>query len=329
MAAIAEESGSRVVDTPPMRLLTPLLLLIPILWLPACAGTQATTKSEDRQNQPEDPVPFAEQAEKNRKIEPIGKYLADLDNTMRAWTRLHMTAATADERKKARLLEINLATRAHQRRDEIIEQLQTGPLSNRVVAASALGFTREVQAQGPLLAALEDSSQDVVANALLGLMLLGRADTPLDRICDLARASSDPGVRTNAMQCLASLVQNGAQSACAVGTGRLGLSDPEPPVRAHSALLLGELEDTESVQVLIDTVQDNVPLVASAALHAVVWIGRQQGATKGRIARALLDLHEAAKTSQKNLYRRAMVELAGVDYGNDSKEWSDWASRLP
>lgn len=312
-----------------MRQLPLLLLAATPLLLTACAGTQEKSKEDAKAAASKDPEPFAEAAEKNRKIDPIGKYLADLDNTMRAWTRLHMTAATADERKKARLLEMNLSTRAHQRRDEIIEQLQTGPVSNRVIAASALGFTRDVQAQGPLLAALEDSSQDVVANALLGLMLLGRADTPLDRICELARTSSDPGVRTNAMQCLAGLVQNGAESTCAVGTGRLGLSDTEPPVRAHSALLLGQLEDTESVQVLIDTVQDSIPLVSSAALRAVVWIGRQQGATRGKVARALLELHEGAKSSQKIQYRRALVELAGVDYGNDTKEWADWASRLP
>jgi HEAT repeat protein len=294
----------------------------------ACASSSKDEDSKELKSD-NDPLPFAEQAEKNRKVEPIGKYLADLDTSMRAWTRLHMTAATPDERKKARLLEMNLATRAHARRGEIIEQLQTGPLANRVVAASALGFSRDAEAHAPLLAALEDSSQDVVANALLGLMLLGRSDTPLERICDLARTSSDAGVRTNAIQCLAALVQNGAQSKCAISTGRLGLSDPEPPVRAHSALLLGELEDTESVQVLLDTVQDAVPLVASAALQSVVWIGRQQGSVKGKIARALLEFHESARSSQKNSYRRALVELAGVDYGNDTKEWAEWATRLP
>ncbi len=313
-----------------MRLLPLLVLLALPALLPSCAGTGSADKAKtDAAQAKPDPEPFAEQAEKNRKIEPIGKYLADLDNSMRAWTRLHMTAATADERKKARLLELNIATRAHQRRSEITEQLVTGPLANRVIAASALGFTRDAEAQSPLLSALEDSSQDVVANALLGLMLLGRSDTPLDRICDLARTSSDAGVRTNAMQCLASLVQAGAQADCAVGTARLGLSDTEPAVRAHSALLLGELEDTESVQVLIDTVQDTVPLVSSAALRSIVWIGRQQGSVKGRIARALLELHENAKASHKNQYRRALVELAGIDYGNDTKEWTDWASRLP
>ena len=291
----------------PLRALA--VCFLAFVFFPACRTTG--DKGSDK-----DPKPIGDLVERSKVPESIGKLIADLDLELNAWTRLKMTAATAEDRNKARELEKVIATTAHARRGELIDQLQTGPPGNRIVVAFALGFTRDPEALSPLVASLEDSNTDVVGNALLGLMVLGNRDAPLDRICDLMRESSDPRVRTNAAQCLSNLVAAGAEARNVLATARLGISDTEPGVRTHSALMLGSLLDTESVVGLIDLVRDPVPLVSAAALHALVWIGKHQDKSKGNVARGLAAQLETARTPQRTQLLRALNELSGVNYGD-------------
>jgi hypothetical protein len=294
------------------------------LLLPACQ----TTRGQD-DGSSKDPKPIADLVERTNVPAPIGKLLVDLDLEIRAWTRLKMTAVTPEDRTKASQLEKVISTTAHARRAELIDQLQTGPLDNRIVAASALGFTHDPEALSPLVACLEDHNPEVVGNALLGLMILGNAQTPLERICDLLRTDSDPWVRTNAAQCLSNLVNSGARADCVLGSARLGLSDTEPGVRAHSALLLGTLLDTESLQVLSDLVRDPVPLVSSAAIHSLAWIGSNNVHSKGTVARNLSAALVDARPSLKTKLLHELTKLAGLSYGEDPKPWIEWAARLP
>ncbi len=300
-------------------------LLVCALVLAACRSNPSGQAVEAGK----DPKPIADVVERTNTPEPIGKVLSDLDLEIRAWTRFKMTAATPEERNKARELEKVITTKAHARRDELIDQLQTGPLANRVVAASALGFTHEPEALSPLVGSLDDKNPEVVGNALLGLMILGNKDAPLERICDLMRNDSDPWVRTNAAQCLSNLVQAGARASCVLPCARLGISDPEPGVRSHSALVLAALVDIESLQALIDMVHDPVPLVTSAAVHSLVWIGRHDDRSKGRVARELVAMLDSTRNPLRVQVQRGLVELAGVSYGNESKAWTEWAGRLP
>lgn len=294
------------------------------LLLPACR----TTPAQDPANS-KDPKPIADLVERSKTPVPIGKLLADLDLQIRAWTRLKMTAATAEDRTKARELEKVISTSAHERRSELIDQLQTGPQGNRIVAASALGFTRDPEVLSPLVACLEDHDPEVVSNALLGLMILGNTQTPLERICDLMRTDSDPWVRTNAAQCLSTLIAGGARASCALASARLGISDSEPGVRSHSALLLGTLLDSESLRGLIDLIHDPVPLVSSAAIHSLVWMGKQDPHSKGGAARGLAAALEGARGQLQTQLLRGLNQLSGVSYGEEPKEWIEWAARLP
>ncbi|MBK7645238.1 MAG: HEAT repeat domain-containing protein [Planctomycetes bacterium] len=276
-----------------------------------------------------DPKPIADLVERTKTTVPIGKLLAELDLEIRGWTRLKMTAATPEDRTKARELEKVITTQAHARRAELIDQVQTGPLDNRVVAAAALGFTHEPEALSPLVACLEDRNPELVGNALLGLMILGDSNTPLERICDLMRGDPDPWVRTNAAQCLSNLVAAGSGASCVLASARLGLTDPEPGVRAHSALLLGTLLDGESAQGLLDVAHDPVPLASAAALRALVWLGGHEPRSKGTVARGLASMLEGARNTQRVQLLRALNQLSGVSYGEETKAWTDWASRLP
>ena len=218
----------------------------------------------------------------------------------------------------------------HKRRAELIQQLESGPLHNRVIAACALGFTRDVEAQSPLIAALDDPHPEVVSNALLGLMLLGRADTPLEPICRQFTGSSDAGVRRNAAQCAAALVKAGARGDCILESSRHGLTDKEEPtVRAQSALILATLEDRTSLAALCDRLYDPVPLVRAAAARAVSYIGSHSPPDKGTAARALVGALERSEGNARLQLLRPLIELAAFDYGPEIKDWKEWAARLP
>jgi HEAT repeat protein len=292
----------------------------------ACASEpkKDTTESAD----PKKPV--AQLIEATNQPEPIGKFMADLDASIRAWTNLIMSAQTEEDRRQASLLQQNLSAATHKRRVELIEQLESGPLSNRVVAACALGFTHDVEAQSPLLAALNDPHAEVVSNVLLGLMLLGRADTPLSGICGHLTSSADPGIRRNAAQCAASLVQAGARDDCIIPASRLGLVDKEEPtVRAHCALILATLEDRSSLPALCDRLYDPVPLVRAAAARSVSYIGKQSPPDKGVAARALVTAMEKSEGANRALFMKSLIELSTNNYGEDMKAWLEWAARLP
>jgi len=294
-------------------------------------GACATTGKDDssRGPHPSDPRPIAEIVEATRQPTPIGKFLSDLDASIRAWNNLLISAGTEDERKRARLLETNLMAAAHHRRSELIEQLETGPPSNRMIAACALGFTRDAEAQSPLLAALEDADPEVVGNALIGLMLLGRADTPLDPMCRLLETGSGADVRRNAAQCLAALVQAGARADCVLPVARVALADVDAGIRSQCALILGGMVDAQSLDALLDRLHDPVPLVSAASARAVAHIGRNSPADRGRAGRALFEAFRDLRGAVRNHMRRSLMELAGVDLGKEPKDWEEWVRRLP
>lgn len=293
-----------------------------------CLPTACSTPSKGAAAQ-SDPKPIEELVKATNQPVSIGKFLAELDGSIRAWNRLLLTAETEEDRRKARLLEDTLMTATHKRRSELVEQLESGPLSNRIVAACALGFTRDAEVQSPLLAALEDGHPEVVSNALFGLLLLGRADTPLEPICRHLQSGRDEVVRLNAAQCAATLVRAGARSECIAPAARLGLSDADPGVRVQCALILGTLLDGPSLGALIERLRDEVPLVRSAAARAVGFFGARSAPDKGTAARALAKAYAEAPSQQREPVRRALVELAGIDQGSEAKAWSDWAHKLP
>jgi HEAT repeat protein len=274
--------------------------------------------------------PIAGLVEATNTPPPIGKLLADLDGQIRAWNTLFLSAQSAEDRRKARLLEDSLSATAHKHRQDLVLQLESGPLSNRVIAASALGFTRNPEALSPLIAALEDPHDEVVGNALLGLMLLGQKDTPLDPICRLLRDSRDEGVRRNAAQCLRSLVADtGASAECVRTTARLGLSDMEPGVRSQCVAILATLLDQDSLSAICDRLYDQTPLVVAAAARALSYFGAASPPDKGTCARALAKAFADLRGPMRTQVRRSLIEIAGVDHGNGEEDWMNWALRLP
>lgn len=292
----------------------------------ACAST--TKKSATESTDPEKPI--GQLVESTRTPDAPGKFLADLDARIRGWTTLALSAQSQEDRRKASLLEQNLMYVTVNRTDELIEQLESGPEQNQIVAAAALGFTRNARAQSPLIAALDNPSKAVVANALLGLAILGRSDTPLGKVCTHLSDSTDSWVRSNAAWCAANLVQAGQRDDCIVGAARRGLADQEPAVRSQCALILASLVDAPSLGDLTERLYDPIPLVRSACARAIAYIGSESPQDKGKAARALTQAYAKANESERAPLLRAMVELAGTStYGKEPQEWLEWSQRLP
>lgn len=261
--------------------------------------------------------------------EPLGKLLADLDSAIGRWNALTLTATTAAEQREARMLESVIADQASKRRQDLIEALESGPPINRIRAAGALGFSKAIEAQSPLLAALHDPHPDVVHNALTSLAILGRGDTPLDDVCRILEEHPDAQTRAQAAYAIRSVVSAGGDGGCARSTSRRGLIDSEPFVRSQCALTLGILKDVESVPALSDLLYDPIPLVGEAAAEALVGIAKSEGAEKGRIARTFVLAYDKGDARQRRRAKHAMVRISDVNYGDDATLWAEWAGKLP
>jgi hypothetical protein len=57
-----------------------------------------------------EPKPVGQLIEATNQPLPIGKFMADLDASIRAWTNLIMSAQTEEDRRKASLLEQSLSS---------------------------------------------------------------------------------------------------------------------------------------------------------------------------------------------------------------------------
>jgi len=299
-----------------------LRILPVLLCFAACASTATDETVQEDLTLPGD------RARARMEEQPIGLFLRTTNNEIRSWTKLALTARSTEDKRKASLLEQNLRRRTRERIDDLIHELEAGPLPNRIVAASALGFTRDEKALSPLLAALEDADIEVQSNALLGLRLLEREETPLERICELMRYGGDNWVRSNAASCASTLVNLGARSDCLTDAARDGLTDPEPGVRSHSALILATLVDDESMGVLSDLLYDEIRLVRSAAMRSIAYLGSEDPRQKAEAASALVRAFIASEGSARDQLLLTLEELSGQHYGEDDEEWADWAQRL-
>lgn len=306
----------------PHKLLRPLLLALAA----ACASCASFGSSDEEPPEPEPAQPIQIAPE-----DPIGKFLVDADNAIYQWCALALSGTTPAQRNQQRALEGVLVDRTSRRCDELIHELESGPPINRIRAAAALGFSRQARAQSPLLNALSDPHPDVVHNALLGLAVLGRGDTPLDEICRATEFSKDAQTRAQGAFALRSIINNGGSGECALGTARRGLADSEPFVRSQCALTLGLLGDGESVPAIAGLFNDKAPHVVSAAVEGLLLMVEREPGQKGPVGRALLDAYSNAKSKDplKDQAMSALVRISDVNYGEDLLLWTEWSQRLP
>jgi HEAT repeat protein len=282
------------------------------------------SSSPDEPEQPEEFTPI-----QVPDPDPLGKFLADLDLRVRAWTNLTLLAKDEKEERQARDLAGQLELLSRKRLDELIAALETGPPRNRQRAAAAIGFSGDPRALGPLVAALEDSDLDVVHNSLLGLAVLKSPETPAEPIAALMTEHEDPATRSNAAYALRTVVEAGASAESVLPAVRLALVDKEPGVRLQAALLAGLAGDGESVERLADLLRDEEKLVQLAAIQALVMVAQKSPPNKGAIARALVGAWLEADNPIKSRLREGMARIAVEDFGTDEELWVEWSRKLP
>jgi hypothetical protein len=281
---------------------------------------------------------------------PIGAFLSDISNRIQAWSN----ARQKGDHEMERLLENVLKFDCLKRQGELIYQLEAGPARNRSLAAVALGFTnahvivdpdsnrdlidRGASAISPLVAASMDENKQVAANALMGLGLLARIETPLGPICNALDSSTEVEVRTNASFALMSILDASSNCKEDFSTAQLtmvrescqrSLVDQDLSVRLHCSATLGLAGNGESVASLGDRLDDDVAYVGQAAATSLARLGKDQPKLKGRIARLLAASLDRVRPSRREIVMMGLILLAEGKVGDETEDWMNWASRLP
>ena len=310
--------------TPRLRAL--LLLLCGLSPLSACASS-GSSKGGDSSGTP---YVYRKNA---RQPKSIGAALGEISIAIEEWNGVVLSAGSPEDERKGLLLEDSIRRMVLLRFEEIVDQLATGPVINRRIAAAALGFSDEERALSALLAALEDPSIDVQSNALLGLGQLARADTPLGGIVTHMQLSYDDRVRSHAARALHRVLEAGSPQEeflrLSLAAVRAGLSDSSPEVRSYSALMIARVADAQSIDSLKLLVYDETPIAALAAARALAFIGDQDPYKKGECARALCAALDKVDESIRARLLIYLQFLSGKNWGRDTEPWLEWAGRLP
>ena len=281
---------------------------------------------------PTEAVPYDPETLKDKRN--AGLVIAEIDKSLRAWNNFVLDGKPSNDLTRLDLLETTMRRQVQKYHTLLVDQLQTGPLVNRQVAAAALGFSDDPRALGPLLGALQDANEDVVANALLGLSTLGSPKTEVGSIASLFSDQDKPlNVRSNAGRALRSLRLSGIEGASrdqVIDAARLALGDEEASVRVHGSLILAAVVDTEAIQRLTLLLTDESPLVARAASRSIARIGSIDDSLKGRAARSLT---ASIDRVDRKAVRKALLDdlqrMAQVNYGDDTDAWLKYAHNLP
>ncbi len=263
-----------------------------------------------------------------------GLLLAELDKSMRAWNNIVLDGKASQDLTRLDLLESTLRHETKTNHALLVDQLQSGPPINRQIAAAALGFSDNPKSLAPLLGALQDSNDDVVANALLGLSTLRSPKTQVGSIASLFTDKSRPiNIRSNAGRTLRSLPLGSLDEESrqrVIEAARLALGDDEASVRVHGCLLLAEVVDTEAIQRLSVLLMDQATLVARAASRSIARIGSIDTKFKGQAARALTaHIDEVDRDNVRSALLDDLQRMAQVNYGDDTEAWLKYAHKLP
>lgn len=217
---------------------------------------------------PEGPEPYDPNLTKDRRL--AGDILADIDKSLQIWVNITLTGNPAKDGSTLNIVEADLRRKVRAKLPVIVEQLETGPPINRQISAAALGFSGNPEALGPLLAALDDDSADVVANALLGLSILADPETPRILLAaELENVDQPFNVRSQAGRALRAvgLYDLGeADRAAVIRAARAALGDANEGLRPSGAIILAEVVDTDSVPELARALMDPTPARGAGGL---------------------------------------------------------------
>ncbi len=260
----------------------------------------------------------------------LGMYLAQLDRSIQLWNQVFLNGDKIADRQRLASLHANIAHRTEKLFFEILTELDSGPPINRRIAAAALGFADDERALSPLLNALGDSDQEVVANALLGLAMLGDLRTPTESLAHCIEYGETSVIRNNAALATLEILRSGGKGGEeVVEAARLGLHDDDPGVRTQSALILAQQLDSVSIPDLsMQMAEDPIPSAAMSAARAVAYIGSREIRHKGRVARAMTAALSKVDGRVRESLLHDLRRLAGRNYAEE-EDWVTWAHKLP
>lgn len=257
--------------------------------------------------------------EQSRELEPSAAVLNGLERLLPSWQSAQRRGASAPlERELVRKVVVNF--------EAVAAAVRAGPHERRVVAAWALGFARvppnDLGLASPhgvareiLVPLLDEPSDDLLRNALLGLWLLADPLTPLRPLAELVIGHHDGTVRANACLALGAVVDTstapGATEALLVA-----LADVDPTVRLHAADIARRFPHpalTPLIQARIAV--EDTPLVVAALAQALGTAGARDSAPL--LSRLLESPREIIAASA----RRALVDLYGQDRGPLRADW--------
>lgn len=305
-----------------------LPLLLPISLLGACASTEKTESPLDGAAERMEVTAWNRGAMMEQAT--LGLYLAQIDRSIQTWNRLFLEGDKVQDARKLSNVQIHITERVRKQFDLITHELNTGPPINRRIAAAALGFYRN-DATGPaLLSALIDPDDEVVANALFGLSILGDPATPLDTLSHLIEFGSTEKIRGNASLATLEILRSGSsEGQLVVEAARTGLSDGDATVRAHCALILAHQLDNESIEDLRFLLTDDpMPGVAMAAGQAIAYMGSRQEDQFGQVARVLSGSLALLEGGTKDAVIGNLRKLSERNYPRD-EDWVRWAHEQP
>ncbi len=313
------------------------LLATPLLFVACVSSSKAPAKQKPRYGKPSVSIGADEDVN-------VDNLFIRLDLAQRYWSNLQITAKDSTEKHRAEKVEEDIRFRATRHQSDLIVALESGPPSQRQIAAFALGFSEvrrlpsdvrddarayRVDPVGPLTAALQDPVPQVVANAAYALGLQARADAPNSQLVQLLGTSPSNELRINASWALLQLVSVGAQPEDFLPIVRRALSDEEHGVRSHAAQIIAHVGDYESIEALAAVLRDEQNLPAAAASRSLTYMGHRSKVHMGTCARALATALPDVRPAVRTWILPDLIALAGRNYGEDADdEWLRWANEL-
>lgn len=235
-------------------------------------------------------------------------------------------AYSQDQRAIEKTFEPRVGPLAAENVDLLIQDLKSGDLKSRLLAAFGLGFVRQGKVVPELLAATGDPHRGVRVNALQSLGVLGVlkvvdvkvAPILLERLKPLMH-DRDVEIAASAMFALQNLIAEGEDPGLSEDVHAL-LAHPHPKIRNEAVILAGRLKKKEFASKIIDRTKDGdeAELVVRNATTALTAILGQDAVP------FLIELMNHPSTMVVKKAGDNLRFLTQEEYGDAYGVWKNW-----
>jgi hypothetical protein len=250
--------------------------------------------------------------------------IVECERHIRAWETARADVKTNLDRDTLQALEMAFGSYVMKELSAISDIAITGPERSRSIASTSLGFTRNPTVLPILLNNLSDSSDQVVANTLYGLAMLGDPNIPIGNLQSiLQRSSASSGLVRNAAFAMLRLAQIRSNSEPPLppsedwnNTMMALLDRHEPNIRAQGATGLGYLKASNALFRLADLLSgDPESRVRFAAAFALGELRSMDAAPN------LIDALQDPDGLTSGAARAALTKIFGEDFGPEPQAW--------